>query len=344
MNERINFQELVALLSAEKNITKKDAEVFLRELFSLIAEGIVTDSNVKIKNWGAFKVTDISARESVNIQSGKRVVIPAHKKVSFTPDKILSELVNSPYAHLEITELENIPEKSEAEPDEALTPSEQQPERQPEEVVEEAPVTEEEAVAEEKLTPTEEPFHLPDETQVEKNKENFRKRHPVILAVFVLSLFAAIALGLYIFTMKSSRNEYIDTLREVADRATAVNNHPQSMPRDTIIPFSGGNVSATKKDTVAVEEKEPVTEEKRITINRGERLTLISLREYGDKVFWVYLYIANKDVIEDPNSVAPGTVIKVPAPETYDIDKNKRESILKATKLMQEILSSTAKR
>ena len=75
-----------------------------------------------------------------------------------------------------------------------------------------------------------------------------------------------------------------------------------------------------------------------VVIQTGDRLTLISLKYYGHKIFWVYLYLANKESIPNPNSVAIGTHIHIPVPETYNIDANDEQSIRKAATLQTEIL------
>lgn len=77
----------------------------------------------------------------------------------------------------------------------------------------------------------------------------------------------------------------------------------------------------------------------RVKIEPGSRLTLISLKYYGSKLFWVYLYEYNKAIIKDPNNVPIGTVIEVPAPETYGIDRRDRSSVEKAAARQTEILS-----
>lgn len=75
-----------------------------------------------------------------------------------------------------------------------------------------------------------------------------------------------------------------------------------------------------------------------VTIAPGDRLTLISLKYYGHKFFWVYIYEANKNVIKDPNNVPIGTVLKIPAPGVYGIDAKNRASISKAASLQTKIL------
>lgn len=76
-----------------------------------------------------------------------------------------------------------------------------------------------------------------------------------------------------------------------------------------------------------------------VKIAGGDRLTVIALKYYGNKLFWVYLYRHNQSRIKDPNNVPIGTVIEVPAPELYGIDSNSRESRDKAAALQTEILT-----
>lgn len=77
----------------------------------------------------------------------------------------------------------------------------------------------------------------------------------------------------------------------------------------------------------------------RVKIEPGSRLTLISLDYYGSKIFWVYLYEHNKAIIKDPNNIPIGTVIEVPAPELYGINRRDRASVEKAAARQTEILS-----
>ncbi|MDD3254390.1 MAG: AAA family ATPase [Parabacteroides sp.] len=76
-----------------------------------------------------------------------------------------------------------------------------------------------------------------------------------------------------------------------------------------------------------------------VVVEAGTRLTLLSLSYYGDKVFWVYLYIANRDVIKDPNRVPAGASLRIPMPDRYGIDAADKESVARAAKLQREILA-----
>lgn len=101
MSERLTLQDLTDLLSDKQNITKKDAETFLRELVALISETIEEKDFVRIKDLGTFKLTPVSARKSVNVNTGETIEIPGHYRLGFVPDKILREGVNKPFSHFE---------------------------------------------------------------------------------------------------------------------------------------------------------------------------------------------------------------------------------------------------
>jgi nucleoid DNA-binding protein len=117
MNEKINLQGLIALLAEKSKITKKEAEIFLKEFFQVINDGLFDDELVKIKNLGSFKLTTVNDRESVDVTNGDRVLIPAHYKVTFSPDVRLAETVNEPFSFFEIVEMAEDSDKMEIDPD-----------------------------------------------------------------------------------------------------------------------------------------------------------------------------------------------------------------------------------
>ena len=99
--DRISIQELSAILTVKSGLKKKDAERFATTLFEVVKDGLVSDRLVKVKGLGTFKVIDIEARESVNVNTGERVLIEGHEKISFTPDSTMKELVNKPFSQFE---------------------------------------------------------------------------------------------------------------------------------------------------------------------------------------------------------------------------------------------------
>lgn len=98
---KISIQELASVISKKHGITQKDAGAFVSVLFEVVATGLETDRQVKIKGLGTFKVIDVRDRESVNVNTGERIVIDGRSKITFTPDAIIRDIVNRPFAQFE---------------------------------------------------------------------------------------------------------------------------------------------------------------------------------------------------------------------------------------------------
>ena len=110
MNEKISFPDLVGLLSSKMNITKKEAETFLKEFFTVSTEVITSGEELRINGLGLFKPIWVEARGSINVQTGEPVEIPGHYKLSFIPDKVLREAVNAPFSSFSVEVLnDNVP-------------------------------------------------------------------------------------------------------------------------------------------------------------------------------------------------------------------------------------------
>lgn len=101
MSGKITIQDIIDLLAEKHSMTKKDAETFVKGMFELIEEALATEKYVKVKGLGTFKLTEVESRESVNVNTGERIEIQGHKKISFTPDSTMKDLINKPFAHFE---------------------------------------------------------------------------------------------------------------------------------------------------------------------------------------------------------------------------------------------------
>ena len=101
MNEKINIQDLSSMLVSQNALTKEEADNFIREFFALIVSALDRDKYVKIKGLGVFKLIEVDARESMNINTKERFEIPGYTKVSFTPDASLRDTINKPFSHFE---------------------------------------------------------------------------------------------------------------------------------------------------------------------------------------------------------------------------------------------------
>lgn len=101
MDRKILIQELSEGLAGRKDIPLKDAELFVRSVFEIVEEYLQTDKLVKIKGFGTFKLVRVDSRESVDVNTGERIVINGYTKVSFTPDTALRDEINKPFAQFE---------------------------------------------------------------------------------------------------------------------------------------------------------------------------------------------------------------------------------------------------
>lgn len=112
---------LAQKLAEKTGISQQDAELFIRKMFDVVNEGLQADKQVKMKWLGTFKVTSVKDRESVDVNTGERIVIEGRDKISFTPDTILKEIINKPFAQFETVvvndgvEFDEIDRKFEAE-------------------------------------------------------------------------------------------------------------------------------------------------------------------------------------------------------------------------------------
>ncbi|MBR2016860.1 MAG: HU family DNA-binding protein [Prevotella sp.] len=98
---KLSISEIAQVLVDNKGLSQKDAENFVAAMFDIIQTALERDKLVKIKGLGTFKIIDVEARESINVNSGERVVIEGHGKVTFTPDASMKELVNKPFSQFE---------------------------------------------------------------------------------------------------------------------------------------------------------------------------------------------------------------------------------------------------
>ena len=491
MNNKLTIQELATLLSVKSGKDVYETERFIREFITVVSEGLLSDKMVKVKGLGTFKIVLVEDRESIHVNTGERILIPAHYKCSFLPDNELKELVNRPFSIFETTEIGDaasfqdmemaddsdeddvdsdsesdanedgedlsLPKSSVTEnritglldkemteeladpedlpeihsPEEALT-VDKQPNGQidtvdspvsddsPEEVSE--PYNEEtiemENPKEEDPIEVEDSIHM-DETLSEeidespeadlasevvdtipdsqaneltpevesssqvdnqdKEKEQIENREEILRAklaslsakdpvAFVApeakpkkrrkhghtatKTFFYIIVGGLLVTASVALFFYFQSL-EVRNAVPIMIESVSAIPTETPAPTDSvfdesDSIPSNEKDSVPEVVSEPQgtmqTEQVKtkymdtVVIQTGDRLTLISLKYYGHKIFWVYLYLANKESIPNPNSVAIGTQIHIPVPETYNIDANDEQSIRKAAALQTEIL------
>ena len=116
------IKDIAKILVNRHHLKSNDAETFLLQMVEVINEGLLQDRQVKIKGFGTFKLQTVKERSSVNISTGERVTISEHDKITFTPDNVMRDLINKPFAQFEtitidsdtvVSELEQMNKKDE---------------------------------------------------------------------------------------------------------------------------------------------------------------------------------------------------------------------------------------
>ena len=169
---KVSITELASKLMEKHGLKRTEAELFIRQFVGVINDGLKNDKSVKVKGLGTFKVQAVSARKSVDVNTGEAIVIEGRDKISFTAEAVMRDLVNAPFAQFETVivndgvDFSEIDAKNQADNTEAKEPTpavEPTPVAEPEPaVVEPAPVAEPEPAV---VEPT--PVAEPEPTVVE---------------------------------------------------------------------------------------------------------------------------------------------------------------------------------
>lgn len=154
---KVSITELASKLMEKHGLKRTEAELFIRQFVGVINDGLKNDKSVKVKGLGTFKVQAVSARKSVDVNTGEAIVIEGRDKISFTAEAVMRDLVNAPFAQFETVivndgvDFSEIDAKHEADNTEAKEPTpavEPAPAVEPEPTVEPAPVVEPEPTVE----------------------------------------------------------------------------------------------------------------------------------------------------------------------------------------------------
>ena len=143
-----NIKDLARFLVEKHGIKLADAELFISLMTEIINEGVHRERQVKIKGLGTFKLTSVSSRESIDVNTGERIVIEGRDKLSFAPDNAMKELVNQPFSQFETVVVNDGVELEDEykEQVEETTPADEKKEIVEEKAVEEIELPREESV------------------------------------------------------------------------------------------------------------------------------------------------------------------------------------------------------
>lgn len=137
MSEKKGISDIAERIETQHGIDRKSAEAFVREMFEVIEQTLATERFIKVKGLGTFKLIEVEARESVDVNTGERIEIEGHKKISFTPDTALKRQINKPFEHFETVLLHEGAQLADT-PVEELNPADDDADVASEEYVDEA--------------------------------------------------------------------------------------------------------------------------------------------------------------------------------------------------------------
>ena len=377
MGNKLLLQDLIDRLSESGKLKKKDAEQFLRAFFKVIEESLFQGEVVKIQGLGTFKLLKVDARKSVSVSTGEEFQIDEHYKISFIPESSLKELINKPFSHLEPVDLGQVAENTSLLTEMGQTdkadfsegrPNVKSKEFEPEK---ESKKVEPNIVKGEEIDIDIDRRNIENKTvqsvhDLEESPEEIvgssHHRTIIIWAVFAL-IVVSLAIWAYLSNSAAKKDDIrkeeaieayengqkenaiqqMDTLTGfvedslINDSITKAKKNGEEQEKAKVtVPKASKHKTKTSGTGVQVSNPADIATE---TMKQGGRLTLMALKYYGNKVFWVYIYEANKDKITDPNNIPVGTKIRIPKPDSTKINARDSECIVKAKSLQTRILS-----
>jgi nucleoid DNA-binding protein len=343
MDTKRLLQDLTDGLSASQGIKKKEAEDFIRLYFDTIQNALLNDRVVKVNRLGTFKLIEVEARNSVNVNTGEAVVIPEHLKISFIPETSFKEAINKPFADFEPIEatIEKKTDKNSIKHD--TPPINQTPVNEP-------------TVQKHHTPPAYEPKKQPEIQelldQLTTNDHPMKpvKPHQPVRTILLVVLGILLIASLTIWSVVSNQSAKKDVteklkLVEAYNLEDTVGYSEEPVLIES--PAINDSIEAATQPVNQASKSTPTTEKptsKRsipssVVIGDGDRLTLIAQTYYGHKVYWVYIYMENKEAISNPNNVPVGTTLRLPDKHPTLMDPTNAQSIQKAEALQDRIFN-----
>lgn len=270
---KVSITELASKLMEKHGLKRTEAELFIRQFVGVINDGLKNDKSVKVKGLGTFKVQAISARKSVDVNTGEAIVIEGRDKISFTAEAVMRDLVNAPFAQFETVivndgvDFSEIDAKHEADNTEAKEPTptvEPTPVAEPEPaVVEPAPVAEPEPAVVEP-TPIVEPTPAVEDSDSDTDElEAISKSYKNTIIVLASSLACVVILAVvgfvYMFSQIEKRDNRIAHLETqtatLADRMMKTHMSPAPTANQPAANDEADNILAANEQKIEAAQK-----------------------------------------------------------------------------------------
>ncbi len=335
-DNKLSWTELRRALANRAGVTEKEANLFLNAFNAQLVEALKKDKQVKINGLGIFRLQTVAPRKSVNVASGEEITIDEYNKIAFVPEAGVKELVEKGLQPTDVSNKAAAPDdpiqKLGAQAEEIVDilgelgqgtkepsvvsdqPSEEPKDPEPvveetkaeEPVVEEpAPVVEETKAVEPEPAPVVEPAPIVEEQKavepepapvVEEPKEAPKKEYHFVRDTLICVVVLLMLLLVGYFFLREQISGWIESLMKEQPQVEVVVEEEVIEEPEIVV------IEDWSYDELLLTEKIP----------EGSRLAWIAKKYYGDKVYWPYLYEANKDHISNPSLITVGTPIRVP--------------------------------
>ena len=375
MADKLSWTDLRRVLAARAGVNEKQAAAFLNAIQSQLVEALKNDKQVKINGLGTFKVQAVAPRKSVNVNTGEEIMIEGYSKLVFAPEAGVKELVEKsvlssaePTAESEQPKEIDPLKKLGAQAEEIVdilgdlgqSPKEEVKEPEPEPVAVETAV--EEPIVEEPVVVSE-----PEPVIVVKEPKKTHFLRDTLICVVVLLMLLLVG---YFFLRHQLGNilqsliqpNETELVADTTETALSVEDEQVEVPKEPA-PEVELNEATENEDLENIPEgripKEQIMAEwmeasrsvspadgkypELITteaMHEASRLTWMAKRYYGAKIYWPYLYDANRDVIKNANSIEVGTPIRVPKLTKLQLDTTNAETMATLERLQKEALGS----
>ena len=282
---KVSITELASKLMEKHGLKRTEAELFIRQFVGVINDGLKNDKSVKVKGLGTFKVQAVSARKSVDVNTGEAIVIEGRDKISFTAEAVMRDLVNAPFAQFETVivndgvDFSEIDAKHEADNTEAKEPTpaveptpvaepepavvEPAPAAEPEPTVEPAPVAEPEPAVVEP-TPIVEPTPAVEDSdsdtdELEAKSKSYKNTIIVLASSLACVVILAVVGFVYMFSQIEKRDNRIAHLETqtatLADRMMKTHMSPAPAANQPAANDEADNILAANEQKIEAAQK-----------------------------------------------------------------------------------------
>ena len=322
MDDKLIIEELVSRLATRQHIEQADAQAFVCSFLTLIEEGLRKDKYVRVKGFGTFKLIDTDLNEG---------------RIVFVPEASVRDAVNKPFSHFESVELRDdvrfddvVEEECVSAADEVVTVAGNSETHDEPVAEEQCEVKSSDDIVENNTA------EKPDVVEVsQSNGESYRRKGSMHWYLLAAILFVGIVIGCGIMWGVLSHKVRSAKVVETENNVTEI--EPVIGITDTIENDSSSVINEEEPDTASVTRKtidsiiKVTTENKNeikylsdevaykisgtieeYTIFQGSTLSKVAYRYYKNRKLWPYIVMHNKDIIQDPNNVPIGTVLRIP--------------------------------